>query len=219
MNKLLIAAFLSLLFCSCNKKTEHEVLFQSVFNDIIEFSIKKNERDWDNIKAKVLDSIKEFQSIDDFYLGIEYTLNLIDDKHSFLIRANKNDYKKDTLKRLKKDVVDLPKIESKIVNKKIGYIKIKGFATIDGDIAKLYAIKIRKELIKLDQSSELSGWIIDLKNNFGGNSFVQPLGLSPIFKDSILGYHINNKENLEKVTCANNLYKKGEIRERKYRFW
>ena len=63
--------------------------------------------------------------------------------------------------------------------------------------------------MKLDHSCDLSGWIIDLRGNNGGNISMFPVGISPLLKDTILGYMVDNKGKYEMQKCVNGTYFQG----------
>lgn len=193
---------LTTLLYSCSKKdkNEHEMFFDKVFKSIRYNSIEKEHLNWTNIESKVKDSIKVFNSSEDVYSAIECTLHFIKDKHGFFLRP-KNNF-------LLNDSLSIPEIKTNIVGKKIGYIKIEGFGANDS-LSKLYALKIRKSFKNLDNSSNLSGWIIDLSDDFGGRLSSQCLGISPLFKDSIIGYTKNNKGNFKATICSENYFRNG----------
>ena len=189
-----------LIFGSClgKEKTKNEMAYDDLFSGIRKNSIKKLELNWDYIEERVKDSIKVFQSKKDFEKAIQFTLRLINDRHSvFFESKSHNPFLAKTL--------PIPEVESKIVGNNVGYLKIPGFAANDS-ISLLYSIKIRNTLMKLDQSCDLSGWIIDLRGNYGGKVAMFPLGISPLLKDSNLCYTVDNKGNFEMQKCVKGSY-------------
>ena len=207
MKSLILFLTLAVLLYSCAKKekTKDEIFFDKIFKSIHYNSIKKDELNWTIINNKVKDSVKIFNSIEDVYNAIEVTLHFLEDKHGFFLRPQNN--------FLLNDSLSIPDVKTTIVGKNIGYIKINGFGANDS-LSKLYALKIRKSFKDLDNSSNLSGWIIDLNDNNGGKDYSQLLGLSPLFKDSIIAYTKNNKGDFKEIICSNNYFKgsSGSIR-------
>jgi carboxyl-terminal processing protease len=132
--------------------------------------------------------------------AIEYTITFLGDKHSQFVKPEVNPFLTDT--------IEVPEIHSKIIDGKIGYLKIPGLGANDS-ISKLFALEIRKAFKKLDDSAELDGWIIDLNNNYGGKISAQFLGISPLFQDSILGYSLDNKGFFYQIICHNNIFRVG----------
>jgi carboxyl-terminal processing protease len=73
-------------------------------------------------------------------------------------------------------------------------------------LSELYTLKIRRAFRELDDSPNLSGWIIDLTDNVGGAMSSMPLGISPLFQDSIIGYSVNNEDEYAMQICVNNFF-------------
>ena len=199
INSILFLSLVVLLFsCVKNEKTKSEIFFDKIFKSIHYNSIKKDALNWKIIEQKVKDSITVFNNAEDVFKALECTLHFIDDKHGFMARPEKN--------FLLNDSLSVPDVKTAIVGKNIGYIKINGFGANDS-LSTKYALKIRKSLKDLDNSSNLSGWIIDLNDNNGGVDYSQLLGLSPLFKDSIIAYTKNNKGIFKEIICAGNYFK------------
>lgn len=178
---------LATLFC-CKKEQQQPNFkrsFYQSFSIIKEKYIKTNELNWVDIENNIKDSIPKFQNNNDVYNGIKYVLNQINDKHSFFLPPDKTNF-------FLKDTVSIPKIDYKILENDIGYIKILGFAANDS-LSTIYSLKIREALKKVDNHPNLSGWIIDLRDNIGGKGGTFALGLEPLYVNSIIGFSINNK--------------------------
>ncbi len=176
-----------LIFSSCKKeekKADFNRSFNQVFSLIKKESINKNEVDWIKIKRNTTDSIVLFRNNEDAYNGIKYVLNQINDSHGFLKSPTNNFTLNDSL--------SIPDTKHCIIGKNIGYIKISGFAANDS-LCTLYSWRIRNALKDIDEHPNLSGWIIDLRDNFGGKASTFALGIAPLYKDSVIGYSLNNK--------------------------
>jgi|GEM_PF-4373731 len=204
---------LSLIITSCNniKTSDTEKYFNETFNLIKENSVKKNEIDWNELKKTVKDSIKNFNSNYEVHLGIAYTMSLINDGHSIFGFSQKSDNTKAI--NTKNSVVfkkTFPPIETEIIGNDIGYIRLTGMNIIDDSLFKNYTMEIRKALLALDNSANLSGWIIDLRVNGGGRLSCESLGLAPLFEDSLIGISWNNKNIYSNIICTNGYFKFGE---------
>lgn len=194
-----------LITFSCKRKTQwnHESFFEQSFELIKEKSIRKNELNWVDLKQTVMDSIKVFDSNEKVYNAIGYTVKLIDDGHSVFVPANKPN-------SLTVDTLAIPAITSQIIDNNIAYLKLPGFVANDS-LSKQYALNIRKSLLALDQSKNLSGWIIDLRENTGGKSSNESLGISPLFENPLIGISCDNKNNFKEITCTSNYFKFGDL--------
>ncbi|MFB2118917.1 S41 family peptidase [Parapedobacter sp. 2B3] len=201
MGKYLILTISILFVLSCQNKKQwtYNDFFEQAFSLIEERSIKKNEIDWEVLKRTVTDSINHFQNNEDVYRAIGYTVSLINDGHSiFLSPQTPNVFTADTL--------PIPDIVTEIIDDDIGYIKLTGFiANVDN--SRIYSRRIRESLYELDRSSIITGWIIDVRENNGGMASMMPLGLAPMFRDSLIGYHVNNKGEYFSEYCTNEYYR------------
>lgn len=197
-----ILIVITLILFSCKRKDRwnHEAFYEQTFKLIEENSIKKNEVNWIALKQTVKDSIKQFTTNKQVYNAIGYTVKLIDDGHSVFAAAQTP--KGGITNRLLIDTLSVPIIDAKILNN-IGYIKLPGYIATDSLINQ-YALEIRKTLLKLDSSDNLTGWIVDLRENSGGKLSSEPLGLLPLFEKPLIGISCNNKEVFKGITCSNN---------------
>lgn len=77
-------------------------------------------------------------------------------------------------------------------------------------LSSLYTLEMRKALKKIDDATNLSGWIIDLRKNGGGKLSTVPLGISPLFEDSLIGILCDNENVFKEITCSNNYFYFGD---------
>lgn len=75
-----------------------------------------------------------------------------------------------------------------VVPSTIGYVRVTGFMGTAAEAA-AFAHSIQ-ETIKVYDSQGVTGWLVDLRQNVGGNMWPMITGLSPILGDGPLGYFI-----------------------------
>jgi carboxyl-terminal processing protease len=118
------------------------------------------------------------------------TLRNVGDKHSlFLTQANINSFTS------KNSEPKQP--ESKYLGSGIGLIKVPKCMTFNSTKDKDFANSIRYQIKKIDTENEIIGWVIDLRNNGGGNMWPMVAGLNALMEDGVVGYLVgttNNKE-------------------------
>ncbi len=170
--------------------------FEQTFNLVQKHSIKKNELDWDSIKTLVTDSIHKFRFNIDVYKALDYTVKLMNDSSSRFYYPN------DSTNPLANHQVELPLIPNKMLAEDIAYIKIPDFIGNDS-LSNLFANSIRNTLLNLDSSAVLKGLVVDLRDKHRGRTSSTLLGLSPLFKDSIIGYTFDNTKEYRPVYCTN----------------
>lgn len=75
----------------------------------------------------------------------------------------------------------------------IGYIKIFGFSSYKRETVQKFADNIRNQIQQLDTTYIIRRWIIDLRNNTGGNMWPMIAGLNAIMDDGVAGYFLSSK--------------------------
>lgn len=194
---------MSLMLTSCKKEKPNpeENFYEKLFSYIEQNSIKKNEINWVDLKKKVKDSIDVFNNMDDVYRATRYTLKLVNDSHSKLLTrlvdSNGNP------KIVKIDSMTL--IETRIIDGDIGYIALYGFSSDNESLSDYYRKAVRNALLLLDSTTKLSGWVIDLRNNSGGDPTCETLGLSPLFEQPLIGLMCDNRKTFQKVVCSKSI--------------
>lgn len=177
-------------FSSCNssKKYTNEAL------DIIETnSIMRDSINWKEFRSNVLYTGKDDKSLEDAHSTIRYALTLLHDNHSFLLLDAD---RKAALSPTRKT----PEIISEYIDE-IGYIKIPGF-TGSNSLSIEFARQLQTKVKELD-SKNIKGWIIDLRNNTGGNMWPMLLGIGPILGEGIVGYFVDVKKDYWKWEYSN----------------
>lgn len=155
--------------------------------DIIEAeSFKKDQINWKDFRSKVLKYGSKDKTIDDAHKTIRYALSLLHDGHSFFV-SSKNFRKQLSAFPIEK----INAIESDYENQ-VGYIKIPGFGGTDS-LCSAFAERLQ-QIIKDIDTNNLKGWIIDLRNNTGGNMWPMLQGIGPIIGDGTAGYFVNDKK-------------------------
>lgn len=177
----MVISFLTLISCRPQDKYVKSAL------DIIEaYSLKKDQINWKDFRAKVLKFGRNDKTIDDAHKTIKYALSLLHDGHSSFVSAK--DYKKQ-LSGYPVEKIDA--IESDFENQ-IGYIKIPGFMGTDS-LCTAFAVRLQQTIKGIDDNN-LKGWIIDLRNNTGGDMWPMLLGIGPLIGDGTAGYFVNDKK-------------------------
>jgi len=176
-----IAFLLLILFSSCTDNVKY-------INDAIDImeqnSIRQDSVDWDKMRAESLFKIKEDNSKENAYFILKGNLNSIGDNHSFFLT------KKDQNK-IKKDNKELPSLNYERIDNQIIYLRIPPF--MGDEKQSIDFANYLQEIIKSLDTNLTEKWIIDLRDNTGGNMWPMYLGLAPIVNDGISGYFINSK--------------------------
>lgn len=198
MKKLAILLFI--IFYSCNSN-------KTYLNKAIDFmeknSIKRKSINWEEMRKNSIKEIKENNTRENAYLIIRKNLHLLGDHHSMF-------FTKEVLEKLYNNENPQPDVKYEKINNQIAYLNIPSFLgnenkTID------FAQQIQ-EKIKILDSEKTEKWIIDLRNNSGGNMWPMYLGLAPILKEGISGYFLDSNGKYIQWNLKNNAVYEGKTK-------
>lgn len=168
------------LFAEISKIIKHNSLFSDSLN-WPQLSV-----DYQSLIFVNNDSIDR-KTIFDFFTK---KLRSVGDKHSFFItQANINSYTS------KNSEPALP--SGKYLGDGIGLIKVPMCMTFSNTKDRDFANSIRSQIRKLDTEYEITSWVVDLRNNSGGNMWPMIAGLNALVEDGVIGYVVgtaNRKE-------------------------
>ena len=156
-----------------------------------ENAVTRDTVDWGNLESEVKEIAVNATSIRQTYPAITRALELAGANHSFLNSPSGDliTYPSDI--RCEQDIVlDRPDVSG------IGYVRVDAVTTNSTVQAVQTATNIQSTIASQD-SAEVTGWIVDLRNNFGGNMWPMIAGLGPLFDNNLLGHFIDPDENAE----------------------
>lgn len=163
-------------------------LNNEIFKIIRKNSMFTDKLNWDDIKSESRkltftgnDSINE-QLIYGFY---KQKLREVGDKHSFFISSGRiNEIRK-------APVTEVP--QGEYLGNGIGWIKVPRLMTFDKNKDIEFANAIRAIIEKIDIENTVTGWIVDLRHNGGGNMWPMIAGLNALIDDGTAGYFVQGK--------------------------
>jgi hypothetical protein len=147
-------------------------------------SIVKDSVNWEKIRSNMLSLSGGAQNTRDCYPAVNYLireLNAKGDNHSGFYPPEFN------IKN-KTENTDGRQPESKYLGNSIAYISVPGFTSINQKLSEAFASKIQLLIKTLDSSYTITKWIVDLRENTGGNMYPMIAGLGSILGDDTLGY-------------------------------
>ncbi len=185
--------FLLIFMTNCsslNQKTSSQKKYlNEVFEIVEEHSIRKDSVDFNKIKKTAYKKLKHTNSIEDCYPIIQSVLKDLGDNHSFLMTKEQVNNWTSTSKsdNIKRTIT----FSGKVVNENIGYIHMKSFVSGDAVSIKTYADSLQN-LIKSIDHKKIKGWILDLRENNGGNCWPMLAGIGPLLGNGTCGYFVKN---------------------------
>ncbi len=157
--------------------------------DRVQLIIKKNALvadsiDWKQlsnqvkVKAQGLTTIHECKPILDHILS---ALRRAGDKHSFFILNEK------AASQTASSYAG-PQATSRYLDNGIGYIKIPAFSSMNPSVGQAFSQSTRSQLEALEAQHTITGWVVDLRHNTGGNMRPMIEGLQALLGEQTYGY-------------------------------
>jgi C-terminal processing protease CtpA/Prc len=166
-------------------------LIDEVLKIAEQHSINRDSLDFKKIKEVAYNSYTSQSNGDskqNSYEVIRYIISQLNDHHSFFMEKDQVNKWQNTSKQ---ENVSFP-FSGNIIDGDIGYIEMKGFGSGDKESIKQYANELQS-LIKSLDSPEIKGWVLDLRQNTGGNCWPMLAGIGPLLDNGVCGYFIDNK--------------------------
>lgn len=197
-NRIIIFVCLFCITCAYGQ-TKYTMLVDSVLQKAKETSMYSSTVNWDSLNKQIRFKAENATTIQELKPAFEVLLNGLRDHHGKIINAKDysyiawfTDYKNRRHIDNRKFDNDIWKIvndtalkfEYKLLNGRIGYLKIAGIGP-NVDIQK-EAEKIRAAVITLSKN-KVNNWVIDLRYNGGGNMYPMVTGLGTLIGDGIVG--------------------------------
>lgn len=171
-----------------SKPSKKTLKLQAEISNLIKKkALYSDSLDWQQMKidesqlALTADATESEKILFDFYTG---KLKAVGDKHSFFVTK---DY---MAKRAEKAPSQFP--EGRYLGDGIACLKIPHCSNYDKQKDIDYAEKVRSDIYKLDSENTITGWIVDLRHNTGGNMWPMVAGLNALTEDGTAGYFIFN---------------------------
>ena len=188
--KLLTYVLLIVSLFSCEedeKKISKEA--EDYLNEVIDImeanSINRYDIDWTDFRKKVFAVVPEARTIEDTYPGITEALVMLGDNHSFFLKPDGSSIFVGSLQCNGEAFVEPS------VPENIGYVRVRHFwGSSNGADGIAFAIAIQDKIKEQDHAG-ITGWIVDLRGNGGGNMWPMLAGIGPILGDGTAGYFID----------------------------
>jgi carboxyl-terminal processing protease len=148
-------------------------------------SINRKTIDWAAFRRTVFGTDSTEQTIVDLYPKIRAALSLLNDHHSFYLGPDSTRINSPSLPVICTDPTP-PPVE---IPDDIGYVRVGTFTGV-GPEEVAFAQGIQDAIGAADRD-RLAGWIVDLRNNRGGNMWPMVAGLGPILGDGNAGAFVD----------------------------
>jgi carboxyl-terminal processing protease len=192
----LLIFFLLTITSNCSSSKEKVLTPTKYLNEVLEIveknSINKDSVDFKIIKSNALSKLSNVNTIEECYPIVNSILRELGDNHSFFMSKEQVNKWKSTSKETDKS--NLITFSGKLLKNNFGYIKMNGFSSGDSISIQKYADSLQKKIKSIDNKN-LKGWILDLRENTGGNCWPMLTGIGPLLGNGICGYFVDKKGN------------------------
>lgn len=174
-------------------------LKREIFKIIKNNSMFTDSLDWNKV-AQEFDALKlnESDSTDTKIIFDFFTQKLrkAGDKHSFFIA-------KKSISKIMEAQAPIPP-QADYLGDGIAWVKVPECLTFDAVKDKAFANTIRSEIKRIDFGQKISGWIVDLRHNTGGNMWPMLAGLNALIEDGTVGYFVDPNSNKKQPWISQN---------------
>ncbi|MEP2667876.1 MAG: S41 family peptidase [Cyclobacteriaceae bacterium] len=175
------------LGCSTQESFFKQTTVEEYLNQMLDYMeenhINRKSIDWEAFRLAVQQKGATAANIDEADESIVLALEMLNDQTSFMITRLGEPL---TFSTPCTDT-EAPEVT---VPEGIGYIKIPTFGNT-GVNAAVFAEKMHAE-IQAQDKADLKGWIVDLRENTGGNMWPMLAGIGPILGNGIAGYFVDS---------------------------
>lgn len=179
----LLLGFLIVIKCA-NPPNEAISYLTNALDIIQENSINRHRIDWDALETEAYDRTREAQTPADTYETIRFVLRKLGDHHSFFLTPDQiAQYQQAT-------VSDNPAPRVELVEDKIGLVILPGFGSGAPEQMGKYATNVQHTISEIDAKNPC-GWVVDLRENTGGNMWPMLAGIGPILGEGRAGAFVD----------------------------
>jgi hypothetical protein len=171
----------ALMPVSLPSQHEHALVYLNDALDIIQqHSFKGQTIDWAGFRVAVLTETGSVDTVADAYRGIRMALSRLGDGHSFFLEPGEHS------NRMAGSLPRASEIVGQCLVGPIGYVRVPSFAASEQVETARFAKAIEATISGIDRS-DMVGWIVDLRDNHGGDMWPMLAGLGPLLGDGELG--------------------------------
>lgn len=180
-----VLAFLTaLIFTACATPLPPPDAYLTKALDIIHRKAYYADRvDWERITVEARQRAADARSPGDTHLAIRYALQQLGDNHSFLWEPEQSEADRENI--YSGDF----RLQSELIAG-LGYVRVPGFVGSNPTRATAFADELQARIAALATASPC-GWIVDLRQNTGGNMWPMLAGLGPLLGEARLGYFVD----------------------------
>jgi C-terminal processing protease CtpA/Prc len=158
---------------------EAEAVLNAAIKEVKDKALKAPSIDWTTVEPTIRAFAAGASQSSETYPAIRYLLSSLGDRHSSLMPpAQTRDFVTGTVQNPTPDVKALPD--------RVGYISVPGYSGAELQSMQAYTRRMHELLVATVASADC-GWVVDLRQNTGGNMWPMLGGLKPFLGNAGLG--------------------------------
>lgn len=151
-------------------------------------ALNRDSVDWPAVRERMLQMSAGSTSYADCYPALRYAIGQLGDHHSFLMPAEESRKWAEPAAG-EGSAKDFEPVTGRMLDGGIAYLSMPAFSAGDEQTCAAFAQQTQDLLRKLDRSRP-RGWILDLRNNGGGNCWPMLAGIGPLLGEGVCGYFL-----------------------------
>src|SRR2546423_13644564 len=157
---------------------------------------KKDSVQWDTLVRAARSRFNLSGSCDDAFETLKWCFRQINERHSFIMTPVKAAIYNGNINSGDNTAAKVyGPIGHELIETDIAYIDVPWISTADSGICIHFADSLQKLIAGFDQQG-IRKWIIDLRNNTGGNCWPMLTGLGPLLGNGVYGYFVSSTEKI-----------------------
>ena len=153
----------------------------------------KDSVDLDQLYENAVQLVADAQNAGDCYEGVGYILDRLGDNQG---RFYDPVTAKNWLKENELNEGEILYPTANLAEDKYVHIRLPGIVTNNKETLTRYADTLHRQLTAMN-NSKIKGWIIDLRENVGGNATAMLAAIGPVLNEGICGYYVRANEKKE----------------------
>ena len=153
------------------------------------YSLRRDSIDWLSFRAAAIATAAGAQRIADVHPVIEMAVRRLGDGHSLFHRPPAA---RDVLQTIARQdpAAAGPLPAGAMATERIGYVWVPEFGSADSLRAATYADTLQRIIERLDAGG-VCGWVVDLRDNTGGNMWPMLAGVGPLLGEGTAGWFVH----------------------------
>jgi len=154
---------------------------------------RKDEISWPEFRDRARQELRTAGNCEDAYASISWCFRQLNEPHSFVMAPDKAArYNGEAASSTALSAL-VGQIRGEWLQDSIGYLTVPWVSTDDSLLCERIADSMQSVIARLD-SRGIARWIIDLRQNSGGNCWPMLTGIGPLLGDGVYGYFVSGDE-------------------------